>query len=558
MTGLWDIETKMRMLDEEGIADSVSRDVLGVFIQDMMNRKDGIVEPDTTAADKFFVDGFLTYSMYQDFWEIVKAFLKEHYCNVEKFSQLSIYVDDRPEQSDPEKALKIRFLGIMYEAAKSGDEYSISLFKFIYKTYHKQEYKQLKRFKKLSASEIFSLAEDEEGGVDYHTMARILGMSRFYGIQLEEKISALYLIIEKVRKDWEMDTVEPHVCFPDGLYQECVEQVEKWIEEERNARKYSFEFARHYEKIDQFSANCLDRLGYPSDFVYRSNGELEPIDRVFAVTLALLRITYPGKEFSYEEVQEFAHIYQVISALVSVCDMYDDSIEALLRKQQWKDEFPEEKSLFNPESIIVKKEIAKPKDTINKTVVVEKETSVSESQYMEEIIELRRKLREKEQESRYFKEKYDQVQMSLKELQTHLKKYEADRDELIALRNHVYRLSEEYEPMDDIAIKEMMQAIAKRKIIIIGGHTNWINKLKKEFPNWKFFDAGVTRLNETMVLDGAEKVYFFTNHISHGTYGKYISLVRENKIPFGYLQNVNMENVIKQIYKDFLYEEKSR
>lgn len=555
MMGLWDVETKMRMLDEEGVPDSVSRDVLGVFIKDMMNRKEGIVKPDTTAVDKFFVDGFLTYPMQYDFWEIVREFLKNRYCDIEKFAKLSIYVDDRPEQSDPENALIIRFLGIMYEAAKSGDEYSVNLFKFLYKTYYKQEYKQLKRFKKLSASEIFSLAEDEEGCVDYHQMSRILGMSQFYGIELEEKISALYLIIEKVRKEWEEEEKEDRfLVFPEGLYQECVEQVEQWIAEERSTKKNSCEFARHYEKIDRFSSNCLERLGYPTDFVYRSNRDLEPIDRVFSITLALLMVTYPKSEFSYQEVQEFAHIYQALSALVSVCDMYNDSTEALLRKQYWKEELTEEKSLFNPESIGTKKEIAKSNDKIERTGSVKKETCVSESQYIEEITELRRKLREKEAESRHFREQYDQAQTSLKELQAHVKKYEADREELIALRNHAYNLFEEEKQIDEIALKEMIQVIAVRKVAIIGGHTNWISKVKKEFPNWKFFDAAVTRLNDAMVLDGTEKVYFFTNHISHGTYGKYINLVRENRIPFGYLQTINIENVVKQIYNDFMEE----
>ena len=555
MSGLWDIETKMRILDEEGASDRVSRDVLGVFIKDMMNRKEGIVKPDTTAADKFFIDGFLTYPMHCDFWEIVRDFLKNRYCDIEKFAKLSIYVDDRPEQSNPENALIIRFLGIMYEAAKSGDEYSVTLFKFLYKTYHKQEYKQLKRFKKLSVSEIFSLAEDEDGCIDYHQMSRILGMSQFYGIELEEKISSLYLHIENMRKEWEEDDEEDHfLIFPDGLYEECVEQVDRWIAEERSKKKKFCEFARHYEKMDRFSSNCLERLGYPTDFVYRSNRELEPIDRVFSITLALLKVTYPKREFSYLEVQEFAHIYQALSALVSVCDMYDDCTEAMLGKQCWKEELAEGNSLFNPESIGVNKENAKSKDKIEKTIKATKEISVSETQYIEEITELRRKLREKEAESRYFREQYDQAQISLKELQAHEQKYEADRDELIALRNHVYNLFDEERQTDEIDLKEMMLAIAVRKIVIIGGHTNWINKVKKEFPNWKFFDAAVTRLNDAMVLDGTEKVYFFTNHISHGTYGKYINLVRENKIPFGYLQTINIENVVKQIYNDFMEE----
>ena len=62
--------------------------------------------------------------------------------------------------------------------------------------------------------------------------------------------------------------------------------------------------------------------------------------------------------------------------------------------------------------------------------------------------------------------------------------------------------------------------------------------------------ANVSRLSESMVLDGTEKVYFFTNHLSHSIYGKYISLIREHKIPFGYLHSINLETIIKQIHKD--------
>ena len=54
-----------------------------------------------------------------------------------------------------------------------------------------------------------------------------------------------------------------------------------------------------------------------------------------------------------------------------------------------------------------------------------------------------------------------------------------------------------------------------------------------------------------MELEGTEKVYFFTNHLSHCTYGKYIALIREHKIPFGYLHSVNIETMINQIYKEF-------
>ena len=131
-----------------------------------------------------------------------------------------------------------------------------------------------------------------------------------------------------------------------------------------------------------------------------------------------------------------------------------------------------------------------------------------------------------------------------------LKKFENDRTELIALRNHMYQIAEEDVVGEIENVDEMKAYIADKNIVIVGGHTNWINKLKRDFPNWKFFDANISRVNEAMVLDGTEQLYFFTNHLSHGTYGIYISIVRENKIPFGYLHSVNIDAMIRQIYND--------
>ena len=52
-------------------------------------------------------------------------------------------------------------------------------------------------------------------------------------------------------------------------------------------------------------------------------------------------------------------------------------------------------------------------------------------------------------------------------------RYEADRQELIALREHVYQSSEtekEPEPADQ---EKMEQVLSEKKIVIVGGHDNW-------------------------------------------------------------------------------------
>ena len=85
--------------------------------------------------------------------------MQHHYTRLKEFNDLALYGNDNPHQSDPEDALQKKILNVMYNAAKSGDPYSVELMKYLYKTYHKKEYQQLKRFRKITVHEIFSLSE---------------------------------------------------------------------------------------------------------------------------------------------------------------------------------------------------------------------------------------------------------------------------------------------------------------------------------------------------------------------------------------------------------------
>ena len=81
-------------------------------------------------------------------------------------------------------------------------------------------------------------------------------------------------------------------------------------------------------------------------------------------------------------------------------------------------------------------------------------------------------------------------------------------------------------------------------------HTNWISKMKKEFPDWIFVDPKASGTTDVMVVDKADKVYFFTDTISHSTYYKYLNVIRDRKINFGYIHGVNVEKNISDIYRD--------
>lgn len=83
---------------------------------------------------------------------------------------------------------------------------------------------------------------------------------------------------------------------------------------------------------------------------------------------------------------------------------------------------------------------------------------------------------------------------------------------------------------------------------MIGGHVNWVNKLKAEFPGWTYILPSTFKTVDAGSLDHKDMIFFFTDHISHAAYGKFIGIARDRKIPFSYLHGVNMGQIVRQIY----------
>ena len=525
----------------------MSPHLLALFMEDEKNRENK-VDPDTTGADKYFIDAFITGRMSYDFWIIARDFMQHHYARLKEFNDLALYGNDNPDQSDPEDALQKKILNVMYNAAKSGDPYSMELMKYLYKTYHKKEYQQLKRFRKITVHEIFSLSEMEDLGCDFYSMARILGMCVIYGIELDENCSLLYLLLGKNRKELDKEQERDFYEFPDGLYQECYDQVAEWMGRRANTVKTYHKEMKNYLRAERFAEFCLSRQGYPDDYLYRCNIEYEGIERLLAQTLALLKSAYPNEEFTFEEVQTYSMIANCIDAVVSICDGYNENLSEMFGIAP--DLFRIDECLFKPENIAYKenqkaKNEAKP---INIAPVADKD--VKEEDYLREINDLRCRLREKDEECKHFRQLYEQSKNSLHDAQEAIAQHSNYMEELITLRNYVYGLSQEAPPIEEDKLEDMKRVIAEKSIIIIGGHVNWINKLKKEFPSWRYLDANISRANDNKLVEGADMVYFFTDHLSHGTYGKFARLVRENGIPFGYMHSVNMESLVRQMYDD--------
>ena len=518
-----------------------------VILEDILRREAGNLVPDTSGADQYFIDGFFTDYFQYDFWTIAKDFLNHHYLQISEFNNIEAYMNGCQYLSDPSLVFKKKIFGIMYNVAKSGDEYSVNLLQNLYKTYHKYEYKQLKRFKEITVSEIFSLSKDNHDLIDYETMGRILGMCSIYGIKLEDKCSVLYIYLNKKREELLADFETDFYHFPEGLYQSCLEQIDIWRNEESAGKADYYNSSTHFWKIQKFVGRCLERYAYPEDYVFICDYETGKNRDLMAQTLALLKSIFPTEDFTYEDVQTYAHLYKTISALVCVCDTFEESTNELFGIGPELNGFG---CLYKPETVpVVKKKVqsAVPKTFIHFSP---KNGADEKEEYLKEIADLRSRLHRSEEEKKHWKSELEVAKRELKERQEELQYHQNERAELIALRNHLYQMAETDLAESDESIEEMKQYISARKIAIVGGHTNWTNKLKKEFPEWKFLDANISRINESILLDGTEKLYFFTNHLSHGTYGIYINMVREKRIPFGYIHSVNIETMIKQIYND--------
>ena len=122
---------------------------------------------------------------------------------------------------------------------------------------------------------------------------------------------------------------------------------------------------------------------------------------------------------------------------------------------------------------------------------------------------------------------------------------------------HVYGLTEADDGTKSISLEEMKQFLTRLHIVIIGGHSNWVAKMRQEFPDWTYVNPSVSGALDATVVDKADHVYFFTDILSHNTYYRYVNVVREHKVSFGYLHGVNIENNVRKMYRD-LKERNSR
>lgn len=523
------------------------------FLNHMKSDNDRIV-PDKRGCECLFVRGFVRDKMGYDFPLIARDFVKHEAAHFNEYQEWG-YFDDLPQRSDMDEFWKRTMVRTMYTAAKKGSEYSLELLKYLFKTYYSKLYKSFKRFRVISADEVISLAQrddKDDDRMDIYMMSIVLCMTDIYGIRTKQDCDSLYFLLNEQFKEFEKREEVAEIKFPEGHFEQCKQEIDAMFGDAHSA-------ARAMKQTEKFLRKILEYEGFSGDFVNRTrNFGYGPIGDLYR-TLELLKLAYPNREFTKNEILLYSGIYVPTDALLHTANaLYD----ALIDVMGLGDDaiYEPEETLFDPDKVMSKANVKKQEEKQaekNPEPMTEDKEPEAEQEYpqelrMQELENLRDKLHSQEQENAHLRNKLREAKHQQEKLGDLLDELENNRQELAALRSHLYNLTE-YEEMQKVAnVDAMVADLEKKRVTIIGGHINWVQKMKKLFPQWNFISPNVSISNDNNWVKNADHVYFFTDTLSHSVYNKFVQAVRSQEVPFGYIHGVNIDLNVKQIWDEIV------
>ncbi len=523
----------------------------GNFVNYMMNiQDDKKLMQDTYGCERFFVDFFINDEMREDFPLIARDFYVHEFANIPKHQDVE-YFDIEAGEDWPELMFNRFTLGLMMNAVNSGSEYTKALFLYLHKTYYKKEYRTLKRFSKMSLSELLALAKPEgRRHLYYANLSRILCIAPMYGIKFDVKCHVVYGILNEFINKFGLSVGYSFDEDVGDSFKDCRKEIDERFDQKK---LYSLD-----AKMSKFLGNVFQWLGYSPEYADWCDENDRGVEDRLAIALSILKKTFPksNREYSAEELTLYGMILHCASAMTCNSSWLAETLRTLAYGESgtfYYDEFP---SMFHPEDVQVKtsrSENNKTKRQVKDFVehAGADECRHDESVLIEEVDKLRRKVHKLESDNSTLRAGLAEKRRLEEESKDIRKQLEASKRELAVLRNYVYKLTESDNPITDKKIESMRETIAGYRIVIVGGHSNWLSKMKKEFPDWLFINPEASGSTDVSIVDKADYVYFFTDTISHSKYHQFMNVIRERKINFGYIHGVNIERNIRDIYVDF-------
>jgi hypothetical protein len=429
---------------------------------------------------------------------------------------------------------------LMDEAFRDLNSYAAKLLRYLIKTYHKKEYNALKRFSSLSLSDVFSLCDIRRSEKVLSSGPRIgfvLTAAEIFGKEVSPLCAPLYHFLNGVSDEMEKeieDAREHSEIFSESFFEELAGADISQGEIERATRVFhkAERFVEAAETWHGFTGNYVKVFGQGMDF---------------ATTKTLLKRAYPERAFSPSEIALYAWIESLVlligqmmddvgavaSPLILGTELFYGDVEPVLFKPEAVEGFQAESS--GP----VKGEEEK------------REVPFTPVASAPEAEELRMRLLAAEKEIRALKEEAAGKARLVRELSATREELANARAEAAALRAFAYNSAagDEGQAENGISLESARSFLASKRIAVIGGHPNWVSKLKNEMGDrWKFVKPAQSGTVDVAFVTGMDFVFFFTDTISHATYGKYVKACREHGVRFGYLHGVNVLGTISQAY----------
>lgn len=527
-----------------------------LHLQDEMRNETERVSPDTIGCDAFFVRYFVNESMEEDFGVIANAFYKNVPESMD-FHNYDYYTDTSIRNTYLKEAFTKFTLSQILSFAKKGNEYAVQLLKYLYKTYYKSEYKVLKRFSRIAVTDIMLLSKAADDDiVEFAPTARIMTIAPFFGIQLDKDCSILYLLIERRNKKIEKDensVYQSRIGIPEDKKEAIEAQLSGLLGTSNGSEE--LEAIESYWRYEEFWESIFEHMGYCEGVGSMQGGRMYVHD-ILLNTLYLLKKKYPKKDITKEDLMCHAVLYFTADVLADSMSSAEDYVSTMLgeidivnlRGSMFdKDEFERSMGLDKKRGEQNRKAVPEKKtDTVSRPV----DARYEEQALLDEITELRAKLHKAESSTKHFAEQYAEIKKKSERLAEELDRSKTEHEELIALREHVYKGTEEDIVLEETTRQDYIEQLKDRKVVIIGGYSNWVQKMKECFPKWTYVSPkSTTTVNDT-ILEHVEQVFFFTDALKHHVYYRFINLVREKKIPFGYISSSNIDKCLKQMAEE--------
>lgn len=122
---------------------------------------------------------------------------------------------------------------------------------------------------------------------------------------------------------------------------------------------------------------------------------------------------------------------------------------------------------------------------------------------------------------------------------------EKDKKELLVLRESLFNRDNE-EKIEEVTEKIDIPNI---DAIVVGGHSNWHEKLKEVLPSSFKYIEGDDEAFDINILNNVTHVFIYNKYMSHGFYYKLINKLRNTNINFYFINFTSPEYVKKEIYK---------